>query len=109
MNRGMSVGEILRGCLEKLDLWKYSSHILRTLRALRDCRTSALGGHIDACDGCGTVKISYNSCRNRHCPQCQGFEKELWILGREEDLLPVTYFHLVFTISHSLPRKPSGN
>ena len=102
MNRVISIGSILRGCMEKLDLTKYSSHHQRTLRALRDCRTSALGGHIDACDSCGNLKISYNSCRNRHCPQCQGFEKELWILGREEELLPVTYFHVVFTIPHEL-------
>lgn len=102
MSRGISMGEILRGCMDVIDLSKYSAHHLLTLRALRDCRTSALGGHIDACDGCGNLKISYNSCRNRHCPQCQGFEKELWMLGREEDLLPVTYFHVVFTIPHEL-------
>ena len=102
MSRGISMGEILRGCMDVIDLSKYSAHHLRTLRALRDCRTSALGGHIDACDGCGNLKISYNSCRNRHCPQCQGFEKEMWMLGREEELLPVTYFHVVFTIPHEL-------
>lgn len=102
MKAAIEMGEILRGCLEKLDVSKLSPHQLRTLWALRDCRTAALGGHVDACDACGNVKISYNSCRNRHCPKCQGVEKEMWILAREEDLLPVTYFHVVFTLPHEL-------
>jgi hypothetical protein len=102
MNGRQDLGAILRGCLERINLSGFSSHQLRTLRALRDCRTAALGGHIDACDGCGHIKISYNSCKNRHCPKCQGFEKELWMLSREEELLPVTYFHVVFTIPHEL-------
>ena len=106
------IGDILRACpdfssggFNWLVIQKelgLSSHQLRTLRALRDCRTAALGGHIDACDECGNVKISYNSCRNRHCPKCQGVEKEMWMLAREEELLPVTYFHVVFTIPHEL-------
>ncbi len=100
----LDVGLILRGNWDSLDLSSYSAHQLRTLRALRDCRTSALGGHVDACDTCGNVKISYNSCRNRHCPKCQGVEKEMWMLARQEELLPVTYFHVVFTIPHSLSR-----
>ena len=68
------------------------------LRALTLCRTSALGGHIDACTSCGVVRISYNSCRNRHCPKCQSTEREKWLMAREADLLPVPYFHLVFTL-----------
>ena len=96
------IGAILRGCWSRLDLSKYSHHQVRTLAALRDCRTSALGGHVDACDSCGIIKISYNSCRNRHCPKCQSVEKEAWILAREADLLPVTYFHVVFTMPHEL-------
>ncbi len=75
---------------------------MRTLRALSECRTAALGAHVDACDECGIVKISYNSCRNRHCPKCQGIEKEMWMIAREEELLPVTYFHVVFTLPHEL-------
>ena len=94
------IGEILRGV--DLDKYGLSHHQKRVLWALRDCRTAALGGHIDACDACGVVKISYNSCRNRHCPKCQGIEKEAWILAREEELLPVTYFHVVFTLPHEL-------
>lgn len=70
----------------------------RALTDVGQCRTAVLGGHVDACDGCGTLRISYNSCRNRHCPKCQNVEREAWILGREEDLLPVAYYHVVFTI-----------
>ncbi len=75
---------------------------LRTLSAIRRCRTAALGGHVDACTSCGTIRISYNSCRNRHCPKCQGHEREQWIQKREEELLPVPYFHVVFTLPDSL-------
>jgi hypothetical protein len=77
-------------------------HICKAFRAIRDCRTSALGGHLDACDECGFVKVSYNSCRNRHCPKCQALTKERWILNREAELLPVTYFHVVFTLPAEL-------
>ena len=75
-----------------------NAYVKRTLGALLKCRTSALGGHIDKCDTCGHVRISYNSCRNRHCPKCQGKEREAWIQKREEELLPVPYFHVVFTL-----------
>jgi hypothetical protein len=75
---------------------------LRTLSALSKCRTSALGGHIDGCTNCGNLRISYNSCRNRHCPKCQGNEREEWIQAREKELLPVPYFHVVFTLPSEL-------
>lgn len=75
---------------------------LRTLSALRKCRTAALGGHIDACGECGNLSISYNSCRNRHCPKCQGKNREKWIVARETELLPVPYFHVVFTVPDCL-------
>ena len=75
---------------------------LRTLSALKMCRTAALGGHIDACEDCGTVKISYNSCRNRHCPKCQGKNRDDWIQARMSELLPVPYFHVVFTLPDSI-------
>jgi hypothetical protein len=71
---------------------------LRTLGAIMRCRTSELGGHIDACSGCGNIRHSYNSCRNRHCPKCQGSKREEWIAKREGELLPVPYFHVVFTL-----------
>ena len=66
------------------------------------CRTYALGGHVTACTACGHIKVHYNSCGNRGCPQCQGVNKEKWILEREYDLLPVKYFHVVFTIPGQL-------
>jgi hypothetical protein len=75
---------------------------LRTLGSIKRCRTAEMGGHVDACTSCGTIRISYNSCRNRHCPKCQGKEREKWIEKREEDLLPVPYFHIVFTLPDTL-------
>lgn len=75
---------------------------LRCLGALMRCRTAAMGGHLDACSSCGTTRISYNSCRNRHCPKCQGKNREHWIQKREAELLPVPYFHVVFTLPSEL-------
>jgi hypothetical protein len=72
------------------------------MRAIEICRTADLGGHLDQCDHCGTVRISYNSCRNRHCPKCQCLEKERWLEAREKDLLPTPYFHVVFTLPEEL-------
>lgn len=74
----------------------------RALAAIRSCRTASLGGHVEACDTCGQLKISYNSCRNRHCPKCQTLTKERWIAARKADLLNVGYFHCVFTLPDSL-------
>ena len=68
------------------------------MRAIEICRTAQLGGHVDECDHCGQLKISYNSCRNRHCPKCQSLDKERWLEGRKRDLLPTRYFHVVFTL-----------
>ena len=72
------------------------------MRAVEVCRTAVLGGHKDQCDTCGHVQISYNSCRNRHCPKCQALRKERWIEDRAEDLLPIEYFHVVLTIPSEL-------
>lgn len=77
-------------------------HHQKTLRAIAQCRTVALGGHVDACNACGSVHISYNSCRNRHCPKCQGHKREEWIGRREADLLTCTYYHVVFTLPQEL-------
>jgi len=77
-------------------------HICKAVNAILNCRTSVLGGHSEICDECGFAKISYNSCRNRHCPKCQALTKEQWILDREADLLPVPYFHVVFTLPEEL-------
>ena len=84
---------------EQFNTWQ-----LRTLNALRRCRTAAMGGHIDSCDNCGHIRISYNSCRNRHCPKCQAVQREQWIAAREAELLPVSYFHVVFTLPEALNR-----
>jgi Putative transposase/Transposase zinc-binding domain len=75
---------------------------LRVMRAIEICRTAALGGHRDQCDHCGHLEISYNSCRNRHCPKCQTLRKEQWIEARGQDLLPIEYFHVVFTLPAEL-------
>lgn len=75
---------------------------LRVMRAVEDCRTAELGGHVDQCDRCGGLRISYNSCRNRHCPKCQCLEKERWLEDRRRDLLPTHYFHVVFTLPQGL-------
>ncbi|RLB11088.1 MAG: IS91 family transposase [Deltaproteobacteria bacterium] len=75
---------------------------LRAMRAIELCRTAELGGHVEECDQCGAVRVSYNSCRNRHCPKCQCLDKERWLEARKKDLLPTQYFHLVFTIPESL-------
>jgi hypothetical protein len=75
---------------------------LKVFRAIQCCRTAALGGHIDACPRCGHQAISYNSCRNRHCPKCQAQARERWLAARERELLATTYFHVVFTLPHEL-------
>jgi hypothetical protein len=72
------------------------------LRAIRRCRTAALGGHVDHCGACGHRTISYNSCRNRHCPKCQAQARERWLQARERELLDVPYVHVVFTLPHAL-------
>lgn len=74
----------------------------RTLEAIEACRTAALGGHVYECAHCGARKIVYNSCRNRHCPKCQGLDKERWLEQRCAELLPVPYFHVVFTLPEEL-------
>jgi hypothetical protein len=75
---------------------------LKVLNAIEHCRTAYMGGHVDQCNSCSHIRISYNSCRNRHCPKCQSANRERWIESREADLLPVTYFHVVFTLPHEL-------
>jgi len=81
----------------------------RALRAIAACRTAALGGHRETCDRCGAVRITYNSCRNRHCPKCQTLTKERWLAARKADLLPIPYFHVVFTLPHDLNALAQGN
>jgi hypothetical protein len=81
----------------------------RALRAIERCRTAALGGQISRCDRCGETHYVYHSCRNRHCPKCQTLAKERWLAARRAELLPVPYFHLVFTLPHELNPLAQGN
>ena len=74
----------------------------RALRAIATCRTAALGGHRAVCTACGAERITYNSCRNRHCPKCQRVTTERWLAARQRELLPIEYFHVVFTLPHAL-------
>lgn len=105
MRPAFEVAELLNHYWDKaneqlrLNTWQW-----RTLHALRRCRTAELGGHIDRCDQCGYERISYNSCRNRHCPKCQGQQREAWMAARQADLLPVPYFHTVFTLPQEVNR-----
>ena len=87
--------------IEKSRRWLTWQH-LKVLRAIEQCRTAALGGHIDSCSQCGHRAISFNSCRNRHCPKCQTNAREKWLRARANELLPAPYFHVVFTAPHEL-------
>lgn len=97
------LAEVLRrhgpACLATHEL---SPSRAKVWRAILACRTVALGGHVETCDGCGTTRHVHHSCRNRHCPQCQTRAKEAWLAQRRRELLPVPYFHLVFTLPHDL-------
>lgn len=94
------LAEILRQHARELP---YLSHDqARVVSALTACRTAALGGHLQRCDHCGRERPLYNSCRNRHCPKCQSLDQALWVEAQAEDLLPVPYFHEVFTVPHCL-------
>lgn len=101
----------MRASLEVADIFRsagpayraaHAGHLslgqLKVMTAIENCRTAALGGHVEACDDCGHWRIAYNSCRNRHCPKCQGAAARTWLAAREADLLPVGYFHVVFTL-----------
>jgi len=100
MRPAHTVADILEIEQQKLQKLSLTSWHFRALQAIRRCRTLAMGGHIDKCDCCQKLHISYNSCRNRHCPTCQGHKREQWIKARENELLNVPYFHVVFTLPH---------
>lgn len=74
----------------------------KVINSIMNCRTSALGGHIEQCDQCATLRCAYNSCRNRHCPKCESFKATKWLEDRQAELLPISYFHVVFTLPHEL-------
>ena len=71
---------------------------MKVMSAIERCRTMALGGHVARCEGCAHTVIAYNSCRNRHCPKCQGAAAREWLAERQAELLPVPYYHVVFTL-----------
>jgi hypothetical protein len=74
----------------------------RVMTAIETCRTAKLGGHVERCEDCARTRVAYNSCRNRHCPKCQWRSAQAWLRAREAELLPVPYFHLVFTLPAAL-------
>jgi hypothetical protein len=101
----VEVADILRArgdCFREQNRSWLSYQQLTVLRAITACRTAALGGHLDVCSRCDHQAISYNSCRNRHCPKCQAQARQRWLARREQDLLSVPYFHVVFTLPHQL-------
>jgi predicted RNA-binding Zn-ribbon protein involved in translation (DUF1610 family) len=101
----VEVADILRAQGSRF-LSKYQASFgyqkLKAFRAIQNCRTAALGGHLDACSKCGQQAISYNSCRNRHCPKCQAQARQRWLAAREREVLPTHYFHVVFSVPHEL-------
>jgi hypothetical protein len=107
MNRPvLEIADLIRaageGFIERSRAWIRWKHI-KVLRAIAQCRTAALGGHLDQCSDCGhRTTISYNSCRDRHCPKCQTGARERWIAAREKELLPTRYVHVVFTLPRHL-------
>jgi predicted Zn-ribbon and HTH transcriptional regulator len=103
MRPPLEVADIFRQCGNDFRLTHtLSPEQRRVMRAIERCRTAALGGHVEQCDTCGHQRISYNSCRNRHCPKCQSLAKARWLEARLADLLPVEYFHVVFTLPEQL-------
>ena len=101
----------MHGALEVADVFRrhgaayretHAGHLSRGQRrvmgAIETCRSAALGGHVEQCNDCGQLRIAYNSCRNRHCPKCQGLARAQWLADRQSELLPVPYFHVVFTV-----------
>jgi len=102
-NKTPEVADILHYHLDdykaEYSLWPQHRKIVSDLL---NCRTAHLGGHIERCDSCGLLRITYHSCRNRHCPKCQHMPRERWLEKRKDEILPVSYFHVVFTLPHEL-------
>jgi hypothetical protein len=99
----IEIGDIFRLYLDAyLKVNKVSPRVEKIMRNIASCRTAELGGHVEECDNCGHIRISYNSCRDRHCPKCQGLYREKWLMKEKRNLLPVGYFHIVFTIPEEL-------
>ncbi|MBU2623667.1 MAG: transposase zinc-binding domain-containing protein, partial [Proteobacteria bacterium] len=99
----IEVADILRKHIpDYLAKYRMPPEHYKVVYDILNCRTAYLGGHIEACDNCGTQRNAYNSCRNRHCPKCQTITKERWLEARKAELLPMPYFHAVFTLPHEL-------
>ena len=97
------VADIIRGYGEAFfSRYKAVPQVRNSFAAMASCRTAKMGGHVQVCPECGEIRISYNSCRDRHCPKCQNREREQWIQARKEEVLPVKYFHVVFTVPDCL-------
>jgi len=96
------VQQVIKALGSGIEALKLNTWQLRTLTAIKNCRTPQMGGRIEQCDHCGKQHLFYNSCRNRHCPTCQGHKREEWIQAREAELLPVPYYHVVFTLPSEL-------
>jgi ribosomal protein L37AE/L43A len=106
----LTVAEVIRSCLDEfLERFgpKLTPEQRRALKDLTACRTAALGGHVLGCPECGYRQIAYNSCGNRHCPTCQATAAARWLEARAAELLPVPYFHIVFTLPNALDPPPS--
>ena len=103
MSAALRVADVIRDCWSKYNRnTRIPTHAVKAARHLLRCRTKALGGHIHCCDQCGGEVPVYNSCQSRHCPTCQTSAKEKWLDTRRTELLPVQYFHVVFTLPHAL-------
>src|SRR6476660_10342371 len=97
----LEVADIFRGhgaAWRRANAGHVSLDQMKVMSAIERCRTVALGGHVARCESCAHTVIAYNSCRNRHCPKCQGTAAQAWLDAREAELLPVPYFHVVFTL-----------
>jgi hypothetical protein len=101
----LEVGDVFRGhgaAWRDANRGRVSLDQLKVMSAIESCRTAALGGHVARCEDCAHTMIAYNSCRNRHCPKCQGAAAREWIAARQAELLPVPYFHVVFTLPSAI-------
>jgi Transposase zinc-binding domain len=104
--QALEVADIFRGhgaAWRRANAGHVSLGQLKVMSAIENCRSAALGGHVARCENCSHTLIAYNSCRNRHCPKCQGAAAKQWLADREAELLPVPYYHVVFT----LPARPT--
>src|SRR5689334_17277171 len=101
MRRALEVADVFRrhgAAYREAHAGHLSRGQRRIMGAIETCRSAALGGHVEQCNDCGQLRIAYNSCRNRHCPKCQGLARAQWLADRQSELLPVPYFHVVFTV-----------